>query len=199
MTAQRFQTGRGGGGGGGETLDIPASLLGNKNKQTNKQTTTTTTLFKISHGTRSLITGDISCSQVRQLQLFDGWTLDSNHRAFHPSTRNHMVLRSKACEERGGAWSSRQNSLWRHKFNLVSKFKVLVFIRLKITTSQRTRGMGFRSKKHRTFTVSDTPVIETPPYTFETRFTRSKGAGGGDRMGVSWNWFHYYASCEWLF
>ena len=36
---------------------------------------------------------------------------DSDHRAFHQSTQYRLVVRLKACEERGGAWSSAPNPL----------------------------------------------------------------------------------------
>ena len=96
--------------------------------------------FKVNSGLRSLMTGYISCSQMRQMTIIWRPVSDSNHRAFRLSTEyNIAVVRSKTCGN-GGA-----ESCWRG---------ILFFFHLQFTAVKhgpclltlKTRFQAFETK-----------------------------------------------------
>ena len=67
-------------------------------------------ICKISNGACSLMLRGISWNQMKPITMVCRMLeSDSTRRAFHQSTQYHRVLRWKACEEGGEAWSSVRN------------------------------------------------------------------------------------------
>ena len=67
--------------------------------------------LKISNGTCSLMTREISCNQMKQITVTWNLESDSNQRAVHWSIQHHMMARSTGREEKGRAENSPRNPL----------------------------------------------------------------------------------------
>ena len=84
--------------------------------------------------------GDISAGRKRQSVLLECWVRTQNHHVFHRSTLYHMaVVKSKACEVKGGGWKLTKHCRIAHAVmgNGSRDFFVLFLCPANVTPSSR--------------------------------------------------------------